>query len=244
LGIVRYKVDENLRKAQEEIREEPWVIVRPALLPGGGGQVLNKSKVAGFILGAICFTVSQPLLRMKILQHLQQSPAFILAYMQNSLFIGILIAFSAGVFEEGFRFLFRQFVIRPRESDILQPMIFGLGHGIAEAVIVLGPAFLLVPVAQLGLGILERFLVIILHMGLTVTVWNGFQTNRRMRYLLLAILIHGGVNSLIPLLAPLPNAVLLIEGALAVIVVLMTGYIYYSRKYYFRRRESHEQINN
>ena len=64
-----------------------------------------------FFLGAICFIVSQPLLRIPILNHLQSTTDFMLFYTLNPLFLGILIAFSAGIFEEGFRFIFKSFLL-------------------------------------------------------------------------------------------------------------------------------------
>ena len=127
-----------------------------------GARFLSK-RVLWFFLGAACFIISQPLLRLPILQKLQQSTDFTLAYALNPILIGILIAFSAGLFEEGFRFLFKQFLLKPIACPFAQPVIFGLGHGIAEAVYILGPAFQLIPPAQLELAVLERILAIILH---------------------------------------------------------------------------------
>jgi uncharacterized membrane protein YhfC len=176
-----------------------------------------------------------------ILYYLQQSTDFLLAYILNPLLIGIIIAFSAGVFEEGFRFLFKQFFLQPARCEFSQPVIFGLGHGIAEALMILVPAFMVLPVSQLGLATLERVLAIILQVSLTVVVWNGFQKNQRALYLVLAITIHGLVNSLIPVLSPFPDSVILIEGALAVVVVVMIGYSYYSKKYYIPGRNSNEE---
>ena len=199
-------------------------------------------RILWFFLGSACFIISQPLLRLPILQYLQQSTDFILAYTLYPLLIGITIAFSAGVFEEGFRFVFKQFLMRPAECEFSQPVIFGLGHGIAEALMILVPVFMVVPVSHLGLATLERVLAIILHVTLTVVVWNGFQKNQRALYLVLAIAIHGSVNSLIPVLAPFPNSVMLIEGAFAVVVAVMMWYSYYSKKYYIPRRNSNEEI--
>ena len=144
-------------------------------------------------------------------------------------------------FEEGARFLLSNFYIKPAASDFSQPLIFGLGHGIAEAFLVLIPALSLVSVPELGLAFFERILTIILHVTLTVVVWNGFQKNRRVLYLLIAILIHGLVDSLIPILSPLPNAIFLLEGALVVVDIIMVGYAWYSRKYY-TGRNSNEKI--
>ena len=202
---------------------------------------MTRKRVIWFFLGAASFIISQPLTRLPILQQMQQSTDFILVYSLYPLLIGILIALSAGVFEEGARFLFKQFLIKPAASDFSQPLIFGLGHGIAEAFLVLIPALSLVSVPELGLAFFERILTIILHVTLTVVVWNGFQKNRRVLYLLIAILIHGLVDSLIPILSPLPNAIFLLEGALVVVDIIMVGYAWYSRKYY-TGRNSNEKI--
>lgn len=199
-------------------------------------------KFALFLLGSACFIISQPLLRLPILQSMQKSTGFTLAYTLNPLFIGILIALSAGVFEEGFRFLFKQFLIRPRECGFSQPIIFGLGHGIAEAFIILVPVLATVPILQLGIAFLERGLAIILHVTLTVIVWNGFQKKQRILYLLIAVAIHGFVDALIPVFVSFPSSVLLIEGALAVIDVLTIIYACHSKKYYTRSNQN-EEIN-
>ncbi len=193
---------------------------------------MNVKRIFWFFLGSACFVISQPLLRLPILQYLQRSTDFVLAYTLNPVLMGILIALSAGVFEEGFRFLFKQYILKPDKCSFSQPIIFGLGHGIAEALFILIPALSLVPVAQLGLALFERVLAVILHVNLTVLIWNGFQKKRRTLYLLAAVGIHGFVNSLIPILSPLSNSMLLIEGALIVINILLIGYSYYSRKYY------------
>lgn len=195
-------------------------------------------KAAVFLLGAACFIISQPLLRLPILQSLQKSTDFTLAYTLNPILIGILIALSAGVFEEGFRFLFKQFLIRPSECTISQPIVFGLGHGIAEALIILLPALASLSIVQLGLAFLERGLAIILHVTLTVMVWNGFQQKQRVLYLLIAIAIHGFVDALIPVFASFSNSVLLLEGAFAVIDVLLIIYTFYSKKYYISKELS------
>ena len=195
-----------------------------------------------FFFGAACFIISQPLIRIPILQNLQRSTDFMLAYTLNPLLIGILIALSAGVFEEGFRFLFKQLLMKPSACGFSQPIIFGLGHGIVEASLILTPALAIVPISQLGLAILERILAIILHVTLTVVVWNGFQKRQRVLYLLIAIAIHGFVDSLIPVFSSFSNSVTLIEGALAIVDMLMIIYSYHSIKYYIQRRNRNEEI--
>ena len=193
-----------------------------------------KKKISLFLLGSICFIVSQPLIRIPILNYLQGTTKFILFYRLNPLLVGIIIAFSAGIFEEGFRFIFRSFISKPVKLGILEPIIFGLGHGLAEAFIILGPVIFRVPLSSLYVGILERFLAIILHIGLTVIIWNGFQLNKKYRYLGIAILVHGLVNSLIPILSFSQYWIILIESSLAIIDICIIIYIYKSKKYYLR----------
>ena len=200
-------------------------------------------RVYWFLLGAVCFILAQPLLRLPILAKLQQSTGFMLAYTLNPLTVGIVIALSAGVFEEGFRFLFKRFLLKPDKCMFMQPLLFGLGHGFAEALILLVPAFMTAPVSQLGLALMERTLAIVLHVTLTVVVWNGFQKRRRILYLLAAVAIHGFADALIPVLSQLSNSVLLIEASLAVIDVLMVVYTVHSKKYYIKRGNENEKIS-
>lgn len=188
-----------------------------------------------FISGAACFIISQPLLRLPLLNHLLSDTRFILFYRVNFVLVGILIAFSAGIFEEGFRFIFKSSFFKTVKYGLREPIVFGLGHGLAEAGMVLIPYITVVPLASLYLAILERVLATILHIGLTVIVWNGFQLGRKYRYLALAILVHGLTNSLIPLLASHPNSIIIIESSLALIDLLIIMYIVKSRKHYTGR---------
>lgn len=196
-----------------------------------------KKGILLFFLGAICFIVSQPFLRIPILNYLQNTTRFILFYRLNPLLVGILIAFSAGIFEESFRFIFKNFLLKPIKIGILEPIIFGLGHGLAEALIILLPFIFIVPFKSLYLAILERLLAIILHIGLTVIIWNGFQLNKRYKYLGIAILLHGFVNSLIPILSSAKNWIILMESSLVLIDIFIVIYIYKSKKYYYLGEE-------
>lgn len=191
-----------------------------------------KKRLFTIVLGAMCFIVSQILLRLPLLNYLQTTTRFTLFYISNPLLTGILIAFSAGVFEEGFRFIFKKSLLKPLKTDIIEPIIFGLGHGVTEAWFILGPVLSIASFQDLSLGIFERFLAIILHIGLSVVVWNGFQLGKKYRYLFLAILIHGSVNSLIPIFASSRNFIILIMGSLVFIDLLIIFYGFKSRKLY------------
>ena len=65
-----------------------------------------------FMLGFLSFFISQIMLRIPLLNFLAKNPGFVVFQLQNALLVGCLIAISAGVFEEVFRFLFRRLLIR------------------------------------------------------------------------------------------------------------------------------------
>lgn len=158
-------------------------------------------------------------------------------YTLNPLLTGILIALSAGIFEESFRFLFKFFLLKSDKTNIIEPICFGLGHGLAEAFILLVPILSIITTNDLVFAIIERLLAMGLHIGLTVIVWNGFQLNKKVNYLLLAIFVHGLTNSLIPLLSGFENFVLIFESLLLGINLLLIFYVYQSRKLYYLREK-------
>lgn len=195
-----------------------------------------------FFLGALCFLITQVFTRVPLLSWLQAEPDFLLLATSYPLISGILIALTAGIFEESGRFAFKAVALKPARARISEPVIFGLGHGLCEAVwmfsifwdsiSILGFPILVVPVV-------ERLLAITLHVGFSVLIWNGFQLNKRFHYLLMAILAHGMVDALIPLAGKLGWGVLAMEGIVAVFAGLSLIYVFHSRKYY-KEEVSHE----
>ncbi len=85
-----------------------------------------------FILGVASFAASQLLLRIPLLGELQNAVWFNMFAMTQPLLCGVLVAFSAGLFEETGRFVALKLINR----DLLtweNGVIFGLGHGGVEA---------------------------------------------------------------------------------------------------------------
>ena len=188
---------------------------------------------AWFGLGAACFLISQPLLRLPLLGLWAQTSSYTLFSVVYPTAFFILLSFSAGLFEEGFRFLFKKFLLRPAQCPMIQPVLFGLGHGTAEAVMVLLPLILSgYSLGDLWLGVVERTLAIVLHIALTILVWNGFQTGWRIRFLLAAIAVHGLVNSVVSLLVTGGLATVQAELVFGVMVLVMALYAFHSRKLY------------
>ena len=151
-----------------------------------------------FVLGFLSFLVSQVLIRVPLLGILTKNPQFIIFQINNALLVGCLIAVSAGVFEEVFRFLFRQFLIR-ESVKISEPIIFGLGHSIMEIIYIFTPVIISSGFSVISpLGIIERIIATLIHIELSIIVWNGFLANKKYLYLLLAILLHSICDILIP----------------------------------------------
>lgn len=188
-----------------------------------------------FSLGVLCFLLTQVFTRVPLLTWLQKQPAFMLWIMSFPLLGSVLVAMSAGVFEESGRFLVKALAIRPARTRIWEPIVFGLGHGLCEAVWLFSSIWSMIGLmgpSELILPVVERLLAVTMHVGFSVMIWNGFQLDKRLRYLLIAILVHGLVDALIPLAGKLGLGVLQLEVLFAGIAVLLLFYTIYSRKYY------------
>lgn len=193
-----------------------------------------------FALGALCFFVSQVLLRIPLLTQMQNSTsilAFLTANQNWVLPVTILVVLSAGIFEEGFRFLFKQFLLRPDKSPYAQPLVFGIGHALCEAAYLLVPLIPVYPLSALWPAIIERSMTLFIHVGLTFIVWNGFQRGKKWLHLIIAILVHGLVNAVIPLSSQLKTSVLILPWIIAATIGLLV-YSIYSRKYYRQENPS------
>lgn len=160
-----------------------------------------------FILGFLCFFVSQILLRIPLLNYLNGSVGFGMFSIKYPVLVAFGVLLSASLFEEGFRFLYRLFLFRDDkrgekglisfDNSFSDAIIFGLGHGLCEVVMVLFVAGLHLSLENYILIFLERFLAVVFHICQTVLVFKGFIVNKRLAYLLLAIILHTVFNSVI-----------------------------------------------
>ena len=124
-----------------------------------------------------------------------------------------LPSLTAGVFEEYARYLAFKYWIGDKTAE--NAMMYGAGHGGIESILLVGLNVLAVwmlllfnpasiPVEQLNvivdvlvymplLGLYERVMTLIIHIGLSVMVLQSYLKNSK-RYLGYAILIHTAVN--------------------------------------------------
>ena len=176
------------------------------------------------MLGFLSFFISQIMLRIPLLNFLAKNPGFVVFQLQNALFVGCLIAISAGVFEEVFRFLFRRFLIRD-SIKIAEPVIFGLGHSFMEIIYIFTPVVLASGLSVISpLAVVERIFATLLHIEFSIIIWNGFLANKKYSYLFLAILLHSLCDIIIPFAGSLGVGIYVTE-ILFLLVVAVTGVI-------------------
>lgn len=176
------------------------------------------------MLGFLSFFISQIMLRIPLLNFLAKNPGFVVFQLQNALLVGCLIAISAGVFEEVFRFLFRRFLIRD-SIKIAEPIIFGLGHSLMEIIYIFTPVVLASGLSVISpLAVVERIFATLLHIEFSIIIWNGFLANKKYSYLFLAILLHSLCDIIIPIAGSLGVGIYVTE-ILFLLDVAVTGVI-------------------
>ena len=176
------------------------------------------------MLGFLSFFISQIMLRIPLLNFLAKNPGFVVFQLQNALLVGCLIAISAGVFEEVFRFLFRRFLIRD-SIKIAEPVIFGLGHSLMEIIYIFTPVVLASGLSVISpLAVVERIFATLLHIEFSIIIWNGFLVNKKYLYLFLAVLLHSLCDIIIPIAGSLGVGIYVTE-ILFLLVVAVTGVI-------------------
>jgi len=181
-------------------------------------------------MGALVFVVSQLVLRLPWQLPLGRWVAAESGG-QGPLFTGFLLfsSLTAGLFEETGRWLGYRYLV-PRARSREEGIMFGLGHGGIESIVLVGLSLAGTLVAavllsqgklpepaasaiagQLGAvspatalaGGFERVSAIALHAGLSLVVLQAFTRPGGFRWVLLSIGLHAGVNGLAMLLKPL-----------------------------------------
>ena len=176
-------------------------------IPLAGGicfLVRRDGTFLSFLAGVGSFVVSQLVLRIPILSFLGTHSASYAALMSSSIVISYgVAAFTAGLFEETGR-LIGFSVFRKGRLSWMDTFAFGLGHGGIEAVwvmcqsqgvlaCVLNGMAELFPEQMLAVA-LERLFAMMFHIGLTFVVMQGIRTGKKLRFWLLAVLIHAAVD--------------------------------------------------
>ncbi len=171
---------------------------------GGAVMLMRRKKGAGkaFLFGMLAFIVSQPLLRLPLLQIVLPQYAWFAVLQLNPWRYGLFLGLTAGLFEETARWIAIRFFLKEK-TDIEHGMSFGLGHGGVEAMLLVGLQFVnmlfllisgrgaLLPVSaeMVLISSLERLSAILFHIGASLLVMHGVR-RKKARYLAAAILLH------------------------------------------------------
>lgn len=180
----------------------------------------TKVPITTVLIGALTFFVMQVVLRIPLLQVVTPDPETLNDWISTTrgfwLYSGFL-ALTAALFEELGRFLF--FKLFRRRADWQNAVGLGIGHGGAEAILIVGigaiantiilavlaaelpvelPAqlvqqFTSTPPLDFLAGGIERLLTIPIHIALSTLVVAGI-ANKRFRYVVLAIAAHFLLN--------------------------------------------------
>ncbi|WP_373898690.1 YhfC family intramembrane metalloprotease [Haloimpatiens sp. FM7315] len=174
----------------------------------------KKKMLKPFFIGALVFLVSQVFLRIPILKYiLPKIDNYNIITAAYPIINCIILGLTAGIFEEIGRFLGFKFFLK-KNRTWFSGLSFGIGHGGIEAIIIVGipslqnlialvflnagnnysEIFKVVTGFSILLGGVERIFTVIIHIALTLMILYGINQNKK-AYLLLAIVVHGIIDS-------------------------------------------------
>lgn len=168
----------------------------------------DRTALKWAVVGALVFFIFQIATRIPALNYLSLQPWYIKNISSNTLMLAVFLAFTAGLFEEGGRYLAFRLVLEDRITW-QRGLAFGIGHGGMEAIYLVGLPYVnqlvlyfsngssvlgTVPSNTILLAGAERLLAMIMHVGFTMIVLYGVK-RKKFIYLLYAILAHGLVNA-------------------------------------------------
>lgn len=172
-----------------------------------------RAMIKPFITGMAAFVISQPILRIPLLKLILPNFSWYLILQHNPYLYGIFLGLTAGIFEETARLIFMKVFLKNRVR-MEDGLAFGLGHGGIEAMLFAGinsiAAMFMYPLGQIDLsnmgcltiltGGAERIFAMAFHIGATIIVLYGIREQKSIRYTLLAILLHGLLDSMLIIL--------------------------------------------
>lgn len=202
-----------------------------------------------FIAGIAAFGISQLLLRIPMLNYLQQTTPYLWLSITSPLLLSWLIAFSAGLFEETGRLVFMKISKRIIKRDCLSlsnAVIFGLGHGLLEAFWVLGQITDYISLygidANVAVSIFERAVAVTFHVAMSV--FAAMAVNyRKLQWYFIALAAHTILDGIIIYF----SSPLLLEAVFALIslialIIAITLFNTTGRKNHAQYKKFHKNI--
>lgn len=200
-----------------------------------------------FWIGCITFVLFALVLERLALTFVMKLPLWS-AITSNLFLYGIVAGLFAGVFEETGRYLAFKTVLRKKQGNDQNALMYGAGHGGIEAVLLLSVSMVIntifalqfnagidsvfggineaqtlinLPFWMLLVGAVERLAAITIHISLSVLVWFAAKNGKRFWLFPLAILLHLFVDAVAVILSGAGVNVWIIEGAVYVIAIAL-----------------------
>lgn len=161
----------------------------------------GKAHISSVIIGGVVFFIVQPVIRFSILSYLYNNIWFILNIKSSIIILSLFLGLTAGIFEEGGRFLAFKFMFK-NKLNRHEGIAYGIGHGGCEAMVLVGTAMIssvmghlsvLSPYELLEPGV-ERLCSISVHIALSIIVMYSVKS-KKYWFLLVAILLHAALDS-------------------------------------------------
>lgn len=167
-------------------------------------------RLIALVCGFACFAVTQIMTRIPLLASFDYELTVL--NLRAPFLVVLILALSAGIFEETGRYLFYKTALR--RADFTDAMLFGLGHSLMEILFLFYSAGIFAGLGLSAWAILERVSATLFHMASAVFILGGMRRGKGARTLLCAILLHAFFNLVavlcVPISVPLGEGVLLL----------------------------------
>lgn len=199
---------------------------------------VNK-RLSILLLGALAFIGSQILFRIPLLKYVaEQSTTFQLWQVTKPLLMMLVLAATAGIVEELARWLLMRYCVTAKTYT--NGLLFGLGHGGVEALLLVGIPMLthlqVIPMLPLLLSSFERLCAMLVHISLSIIVLTAVR-RKAFRYCVYAMLVHTSVNFIVVYVASNYSAVVA-EVVLSIATVLCGSIAFVN----WRRNQQYEKM--
>lgn len=174
-------------------------------------------RLIALICGIACFALTQIGMRIPLLAHFDYERTVL--SLRAPWLVLLLLAFSAGLFEETGRYFFYKTALQ--QADFTDALLFGLGHSLMEIFYLFMTAGVFAGTMLSYWAILERVSATLFHMASAVFILEGMRCGKGVRMLMLAILFHALFNLVAVLCVPI--SVPLGEGLLLLVVGIYFG---------------------
>lgn len=211
----------------------------------------QRISIAAVLVGALMFFVFQVVMRIPALTLIQGQAWYKEFSARNMILTGIVIAFSAGLFETAGRYMGLKFLLK-NKLERKNGIAYGIGHGGIEAILLVGLNYIvsiiysflmnagivgsqLVPQLAatspdlfLAAGV-ERVFTVLFHIAAALLVTYAIMYNKKM-YILYCLLLHTFVDGTAVILQIYKIPMWGIEGWVAVVGLLSLLFIIKSEK--------------